>query len=163
MGGTADESQAFDVAFERLFALAYRAAYRVLASREDAEDVTLTALARASDRWGRIQGNPDAWVTAVAANLAIDIWRRRKRAPEPEVTLRVDSPDLDRVDLMRALQQLPRRQRQTLVLRYFADLTEAETATVLGCSVGAVKQHGARGTATLRGILGDEFREPGDR
>ena len=59
-------------------------------------------------------------------------------------------PDGQRVDLHRALDTLSRRQREVLVLRFLADLPEADVAKVLGCSVGSVKQHASRGLATLR-------------
>jgi RNA polymerase sigma factor (sigma-70 family) len=57
-----------------------------------------------------------------------------------------------------ALMSLPRRQRSVLVLRYFADLPEAEVASALGCSIGTVKTHAHRGLRALREILGEEQR-----
>jgi RNA polymerase sigma factor (sigma-70 family) len=63
--------------------------------------------------------------------------------------------------LLRALAALPPRQRAVLVLRYFDDLSEAETAGVLGCSLGTVKSHAARALARLRETAGS--REPGER
>jgi len=68
-------------------------------------------------------------------------------------------PDLtneiaDRDYLLRALAALPPRQRAVLVLRYFDDLSEAETAHMLGCSVGTVKSQAARGLARLRAAAG---------
>ena len=58
-----------------------------------------------------------------------------------------------RDELMRALAKLPPRTRAVVVLRYWEDLSEAETAQVLGCSVGAVKSQGSRGLAQLRAAL----------
>ena len=54
--------------------------------------------------------------------------------------------------LLDALATLPRQQRAAIVLRYFADLSEADTAAALGCSVGAVKSHTSRAVAKLRSL-----------
>ena len=143
-------NELFDDAFDGLFHTAYRAAYRVLGSREDAEDVAMEALARASSRWASLRHQPAGWVTTVSVNLALDRWRRRRRAPLPEPARPGDPVDGRRIDLVRALARLPRRQRETIVMRYFADLTEVETAAAMGVSVGTVKQHAARGMAALR-------------
>jgi len=151
----------FDDAFDRLFRVAYRAAFRILASREDAEDVAIEALARASARWERLGPEPDPWVTRVAVNLALDLWRRRGRAARHDRSERHAAPpppgppDAARVDLVRAMERLPRRQRQTVALRYLGDLTEEQTAEALGVSVGSVKQHTARAMARLRRDLGE--------
>jgi RNA polymerase sigma factor (sigma-70 family) len=89
----------------------------------------------------------------VVTNLAIDSLRREKLArrilPRPESA--EENPD--RVDLQRALFELPRRQRRVVVLRYVCDLPESEVAAALGCSVGTVKSHASRGLATLRRLL----------
>jgi RNA polymerase sigma factor (sigma-70 family) len=66
-------------------------------------------------------------------------------------------PDADsavRLDVQRALAALPARQRAVIVLRFWADLSVAETADVLGIGEGTVKSHSARGVATLRGLTG---------
>ncbi len=89
-------------------------------------------------------------------------WRRRRwhgelpTAAVPEVASRDDG--IAGVDerLRGALAQVPPRQRAALVLRYYDDLTEAETAAVLGCSVGTVKSQTAKGLARLRTLLGTE-------
>jgi RNA polymerase sigma-70 factor (sigma-E family) len=156
MSGTtqeATEDETFDDAFDRLFRIAYRSAYRLLGSREDAEDVAIEATARASIRWKRLLPEPDPWVTTVSVNLSIDLWRRRARAPTPDAgqgDRTVHDRDEERIDLARALGRLPRRQRDAIVLRYFADFTEAQTAARLGVSLGTVKQHTSRGLARLR-------------
>ena len=69
---------------------------------------------------------------------------------------------MDRVDLVRALRALPRRQREVVALRYLADRPEAEVADLLGCSAGAVKQHAHRGLAALRARLGPGTNEEDD-
>lgn len=151
----AAEFESFDDAFDRLFRIAYRSAYRLLGSREDAEDVAIDALTSASLHWRKVRTEPAPWVTTVATNLAIDIWRRRKRAPLHQPSSPADPLDGRRIDLVRALEQLPRRQRNTVVLRYFADLTESETAEALGVSTGTVKQHASRAMVTLKRELGE--------
>jgi RNA polymerase sigma-70 factor (ECF subfamily) len=106
----------FDLAFEGLYRLAYRVAFRILGDRGDAEDVAQEALARASVRWSRLQDRPEGWVTRVASNLAIDRYRRRRR-PTPQMTgpLGIVDPYLgERGDLVAALRRLPRRQREAV-------------------------------------------------
>lgn len=162
MSGTtqeAAEDETFDDAFDRLFRIAYRSAFRLLGSREDAEDVAIEATARAAMRWKRLLPEPDPWVTTVSVNLSIDLWRRRSRAATHDRTS-VPGPGRDqgaahdhddrRIDLARALGRLPRRQRDAIVLRYIGDFTEAQTAAMLGISLGTVKQHTSRGLARLR-------------
>src|SRR5690242_17593829 len=144
----------FEAEFPSLYPKAYRAAYRLLGNRQEAEDVAQEACARACIHWSKIsrRADPVPWVVRVATNLAIDQWRKRQRAarhgtPEPIV---LESPDGRRVDLHRALETLPKRQRDTVVLRYVVDLTEAETAEALGCAPGTVKSHASRGLTALR-------------
>ena len=147
----------FDEAFAELFDLAYRVAFRILGSREDATDVAQEALARAERRWSRLADHPQGWVATVSSNLAIGIWRRTRRqwaVSVPEAGQVADGRVAERLDLVRALRSLPRRQRQVVVLRYLADRPEAEVATLLGCSVGSVKTHATRGLAALRAGLG---------
>ena len=159
VGVGADET--FDDAFASLFSAAYRVAYRLLGDREDAADVAQEALARASLRWSKVSADGrDAtpWVVRVAANLALDRWRRRKVAARHAIPDLGGSPGSmpERVDLHRALAGLPRRQRQVVVLRYVADLPETDVAAALGCSVGTVKTHASRGLAALRVALRDQ-------
>lgn len=147
----------FDRRFDDLAAVAYRVAYRLTGSRRDAEDIAQEAMIRAYVRWRRVAGHADAWVARVAANLAIDGLRRRGRRPTvPDdghgaaTAARPGVDPIDRLELLRLLDDLPRRQRDVVVLRYLADLTEAATAAELGTSVGSVKQHAHRGLTALR-------------
>jgi len=130
--------------------------------RAEAEDLLQDVLERAYQRWGRItrNGDPDAYVRKMMTNAAVDRWRRtRHRREEPLMT---DSGAIadgnqagdvaDRDLLLRALAELPPHQRAVLVLRYFEDLTEAQTAATLGCTVGAVKSQASRALARLRSI-----------
>jgi len=150
--------EGFDLAFERLYHLAYRVAYRILGDRGDAEDVAQETMARAAARWSRLVDRPEGWVTRVASNLAIDRFRHVRRAPATRTgpLAIVDQHIGERGDLVDASRRLPRRQRQVMVLRFLADMTEASVALEMGCSVGAVKSHGARALTALR----RQLREP---
>ena len=146
------DTVSFDEAFSELFGVAYRVSYRILGSRPDAEDVAQEALARASLAWPRVARYANPWVAKVAADKAIDVWRRAQRRPHS-----VPDPPVDRLvtveqrrELVVALRTISRRQREVVVMRYLADFSELETAAALGCSVGTVKRHGARGLAALR-------------
>jgi RNA polymerase sigma-70 factor (sigma-E family) len=151
---TADRP-AFEDRFAPLAALAHRVAYRLVGDRAEAEDLAQEALCRAYLRWRRVAGYDEAWVARVTTDLAIGRWRRHRvaaaAAPPPGGGAVAAAPDggdpLDRVAVVRALRSLPRRQRAAVALRYLADLPEAEVASLLGCSVGAVKQHTHRGLA----------------
>ena len=153
--------ESFTAAFAGLYASAFHAAYRLLGNRQEAEDVAQEACARACLRWNRLTRHGESakpWVVRVATNLAIDQYRRHRRAlandavaPAP-----VEAVDARRVDLHRALAQLTKRQRDVVVLRYVVDLSEAETAAALGCAPGTVKSHATRGLAALRAALGEE-------
>jgi RNA polymerase sigma factor (sigma-70 family) len=151
----ADAGETIDQALAaELFALAYRIGYRMLGSRADAEDVAQETVARACARWAKVRDYPHAWVARVSGNMAIDVIRRRRRERRrvvaPSDVERGDDLIGERLDLVAALERLPRRQRDVVVLRYLADLGEAEVAEQLGCSVGSVKQHATRGLARLR-------------
>ncbi|HEY3844746.1 MAG TPA: SigE family RNA polymerase sigma factor [Acidimicrobiales bacterium] len=154
----------FEAAFDGLYRLAYRVAFRLLGDQGDAEDVAQEALARAMVRWSRLEDRPEGWVTRVASNLAIDRFRKRRR-PQPPMTGPVGMVDPhlgERGDLVAALRRLPRRQREAVVLRYLGDLSEVQVALEMGCSVGSVKSHGARGLASLRRHLTEATPGDGD-
>jgi RNA polymerase sigma-70 factor (sigma-E family) len=146
----------FDDAFPALYRHAYRVAYRIRGSDSDAKDLAQDALVRAFSRWEKVgrYSDPSAWVARVVTNLAFDQWRRRRLLRRLPVARQEESVPHDHVELYLALDALPRRQRQVVVLRYLADQSEAATAQAMGCSVGAVKQHASRGLKALRAGLG---------
>ncbi len=154
----------FPDSYPELYRAAYRVAFRLLGSKEEAADVAQEACARVFARWSRVAryDEPVAWVARVAANLAVDCWRRRRTAhrfnelQEDRGATADRRSDDDRIDLHRALVKLPRRQREVVLLRYVADLPERAVASALGCSVGSVKTHGSRGLASLRRALSRE-------
>jgi RNA polymerase sigma-70 factor (sigma-E family) len=124
-----------------------------------AEDLMQTALAKAWRSWSRLSGeaDPEPYVRKIMFNTYASWWRRRWNYEDPtgEMPEQPDTPRaIDRVDdrdqVWRALGRLPRRQRAAIVLRYFEDMTEAQTADILDCSVGNVKSLTSRGLAALR-------------
>lgn len=138
--------------------------------RAAAEDLLQLALERAYRHWGRVcrSGDPERYVRRILANVANDRWRRAVRRPERplgpgEAPVAEDQADVvaERDFLIRALAGLPPRQRTVLVLRYYNDMSEAEVASVLGCSVGTVKSQASRGLARLRGVTVPEAEPTG--
>ena len=133
-------------------------------NRAEAEDLLQLALERAYRHWPRVcrSGEPERYVRGILANASADRWRRLARRAERPLSAPGADPALpdhsavvaDRDYLLRALAALPPRQRAVLVLRYFDDLSEAETADMLGCSLGTVKSQAARGLARLRDPAG---------
>ena len=159
-GGRAVDRGSFDDFVATRSTRLLRTAYLLTHDRALAEDLVQTTLAKAWFAWGRIDGQPDAYVRRVMVNTYSSWWRRRwngevatAELPEraaaaghrPEA-VRVD----DRTDLWRALARLPRRQRAVVVLRFYEDLSEIETAEILQCSVGTVKSQASRALAKLR-------------
>ncbi len=141
-----------------------RTAYLLTGDRHAAEDLLQDTLERVYAKWSRISGSPEAYARRALVNGATSRWRSRGRRPEtalPE-SYQPSRPDHAGAVTVRAvvgdaLRQLSRQQRAVVVLRYFDDLSEADVAELLGCSVGSVKSHGARGLARLRVALGPTF------
>lgn len=134
-------------------------------NRAEAEDLLQVALERAYRHWPRVikSEEPERYVRRILANASADRWRRIGRRPEHAMPAFQEAvmPDrtaeiADRDYLLRALAALPRGQRAVLVLRYFDDLSEGETARMLGCSVGTVKSQTARALGRLRAAVGAE-------
>ena len=133
-----------------------RTAYLLTHDHALAEDLLQTALARSWSAWSRIQGSPESYVRKVLVNTYASWWRRKWNGEHPTDDLPdTGSPDPSdgsdsSQDLWLAMDRLPRRMRAVVVLRYFEDLTEVETAHVLGCSVGTVKSQTSKAFAKLR-------------
>jgi RNA polymerase sigma-70 factor (sigma-E family) len=150
---------AFEDVFPRLYGDAYRVAYRLLGDRSEAEDVAQEACARAYSRWSSVNDYAEPWCVRVAGNLALDGLRARVRSARRAERL-ATADDVagkvgvdERLDLYAALERLPRRQRETVLLRYLGDQSEQQTAAALGISVGSVKTHASRGLAALREVI----------
>lgn len=134
----------------------WRSAWLLTGDAHLAEDLVQTALAKSYRRWERIGdvGGFEAYVRRTLYTTYVSWWRRRwngERATADLPERPVVALDLElRRDLLTALATLPRGQRAVLTLRYFEDLSERETAEVLGCSVGTVKSQAARAITALR-------------
>ena len=132
-----------------------RTAYLLTRDPALAEDLLQTGLTKAWFAWRRLDDQPEPYVRRILVNTYATWWRRRWRGerptgdlPEPRSTAGTGAET--RHDLWVALGRLPRRQRAVVVLRFFDDLTEADTAEVLSCSVGTVKSQTAKALARLR-------------
>jgi RNA polymerase sigma-70 factor (sigma-E family) len=163
-----------DAAFEQFVtersATLLRTAFMLIGDKVEAEDLLQTALLRTALKWRGVNGQPEAYVRKVLVNLARDRWRRIKRRPvehsmddlPPALTLHHDHADtvVDNQLLADGLAALSQRQREVLALRYFEDLSIADTAVVMGTSEGTVKSYTSRALQQLREFLGD--RAPSD-
>jgi RNA polymerase sigma-70 factor (sigma-E family) len=133
-----------------------RTAYLLTRDHGLAEDLLQTSLTKAWFAWDRIDGNHEAYVRRILVNTFSSWWRRKwngeHATDELPDTGTPDATDAagESHDLWEAMGRLPRRQRAVVVLRYFEDLTEAQTAQVLGCSVGTVKSQASKALARLR-------------
>ncbi len=148
-----------------------RAAFLLTGDHHLAEDLVQTSLAKVAGRWERIvaKGDPLPYVRTVVVRTAI-AWHRRRwhgevpTSPVPEPSPADPEHAVDGRDrLRRALLLVPRRQRAALVLRFYEDLSEADTATVMGCTVGTVKSQTAKGLAHLRLLLDEPMPKDQER
>ncbi|HVT20627.1 MAG TPA: SigE family RNA polymerase sigma factor [Mycobacteriales bacterium] len=124
----------------------------------EGEELAQAALVRVAARWRLLhdRDNVDAYVrTAIVRghlNQRNRLRRRERSVPElPTISTADPTDGAGRgIDVRRALSTLPPRQRAVLVLRYLDDLSEAQTAEVMGCSVGTVKSQASKALTTLR-------------
>jgi len=179
----ADRRQARDVDFAAYLAARQpsllRTAFLLTGNRHDAEDLVQTAFAKLYLSWDKVrdQGSMDGYVRRILVNEHNSLWRRawkkREHSADDTVLQGLQEPHHDTRDngaggaLWDVVQTLPRRARAVVVLRYYEQLSEAETAAVLGISVGTVKSQSSRALATLRErapqTLSPRAREEDDR
>jgi RNA polymerase sigma-70 factor (sigma-E family) len=146
----------------------FRSAYLVMGDYQLAQDLVQESLAKTYQSWSRLRdvGNAEAYTRRVIVTTAIS-WRRRRSFGErpteglPDVSV----PDAialvgDQDELWGELHRLPPRQRTAVVLRFCEDLSERQTAEVMGCSVGSVKRHCSLALGKLRAAMGARFTLP---
>jgi len=133
-----------------------RTAYLLTHDQGLAEDLVQTALTKTWFAWDRLNDDPLLYVRRVLVTTSVSWWRRRwtgevptERLPEPPASGAVDD-SAAKHDLWNAIGHLPVRQRAVVVLRYYEDLSEADTAELLGCSVGTVKSQSSKALAKLQ-------------
>ncbi|MFI1763007.1 SigE family RNA polymerase sigma factor [Streptomyces sp. NPDC020800] len=144
-----------------------RTAFLLTGEQHAAEDLVQSTLEQVYVHWRKVASadDPEAYVRRVMINAHARRHRRRLKeflAPKDDTGLVHEVPETgdriaqadDRSALLKALAQLPVRQREAVVLRYWEDLTETQTAEAMGCSVGTVKSNAAKGIAKLRALPG---------
>jgi RNA polymerase sigma-70 factor (sigma-E family) len=136
-----------------------RTAYLLTGSHQDAEDLVQTALIKSVPKWRRIADRPEPYVRQVLARESVSRWRSRRWREQHVASVPEEvaaAPDVDRrIALRQALMSLAPRQRAVIVLRYYEDLTEQQTAAQLGIAVGTVKSQARDGLARLRALVPD--------
>lgn len=150
-----------------------RLAYLLTGNLDQAEDLLQSAYAKVLPRWRKIStyDSPEAYMYRVMVNLRTSWWRRSRNREWstdeiPEAPWRAGTPGegdavVESQVLLAALRALPERQRAAVVLRHWCDLSEAETAEVMKCSVGTVKSNTSRGLAQLRAAMAQTSDVPG--
>ena len=153
-----------------LYTTHYRGLVRLAAyltgDRDNAEEVVQDAYVKVLGRWGGVRDldKGEAYLRQAVVNLSRSrvrhqtVVERKAPSPSPDIASAESGAlaQLDRDSVVAALAALPRRQREAVVLRYYADLSEAQTAHAMGISAGAVKSHTSRAMAALRHLLEEE-------
>jgi RNA polymerase sigma-70 factor (sigma-E family) len=150
--------------YARHYAQLVRVAFALTGDWALAEDLAQEAFVRAWRSWGRLRREEAAraYLHAIVVNLARTSLRRQAREVRARAAaswiganIGVEAPAGDGIDLLRALARLPVRKRACVVLRFYADLSEADTAAALGISVGTVKSQTARALRMLQQLLAE--------
>jgi RNA polymerase sigma-70 factor (sigma-E family) len=156
------------VAFVRRYSgTLLHSAYLLIGDHGHAEDMLQLTLLRTARQWDAARRAPEAYARQVLVNLSRDrrrlLARRVREQPLDDHDALARAGDhADRVirhdSLIEALKSLPSRQREVIVMRFFADLTIPDTAAAIGSSEGTVKSHTSRALAALRELLLDDGR-----
>ena len=142
----------------------FRMAFVVVGDHQLAQDLLQEALVKAYVAWPRLRDTTkaEAYVRRTIVTTAIS-WRRRRSFHEHPVDVVPDAGDADQTErlavydaLWEQVRSLPPRQRAALVLRYYEDLSEADTAALMGCSVGTVKSQVSAALGKLRTLVGPD-------
>ncbi len=167
--GRGERDQSFDEFVASGSARLLRSAYLLTGDRDHSEDLLQITLVRTARRWEAARDSPHAYAYRVLINVLHDrrrsIGRRvtEQRLDEFEDRRRpvMDGAQalVDRMALISAVRGLPARQREVVVLRFFADLSVSETEAAIGASEGTVKTHTSRALSALRKALTDKTTE----
>jgi RNA polymerase sigma-70 factor (ECF subfamily) len=162
---------AFDLVVERHRRAIYQLCYRFVSNHEDASDLSQEVFLRAYRGLGRFRGGSSlaTWLHRIAVNVCLNHVAARKPANEPlEESRHVDVHRTAADDALlqseraaivwRAIGELPPRQRATLILRMYHDMSHQEIARTLGSSVGTVKANFFHALNKLKKVLGDEVK-----
>jgi RNA polymerase sigma-70 factor (sigma-E family) len=158
----AEEFEAWMTARQRWL---LRTAWLLTGDVHTAEDLVQTTLAKLYLAWDRVSARGvDAYARKILVNEHATMWRRRWRHREVttddmtrhEVPVTDEQYDGSRTTLREAVRALAPRQRAVIVLRYYEQLSEAETAEALGVSIGTVKSQASRAIGALRERLGEQ-------
>lgn len=168
MTGVRRDEAEFRAFTERFSPTLLRTAFLLLRDRDAAEDAVQTTLERTYRRWSTARRAPEPYSRQVLVNVCRNHWRTRRRRPEEPVGNSLTALDpagsegmaIDqRLMLARLLAELPATQRAVLVLRFYLDLSVAETATLLQIAEGTVKSTTHRALDRLRESLDEHPQE----
>lgn len=166
LGLTRQLEGGLDVFVGRYAATLLHSAYLLIGDHGQAEDMLQLTLLRTARQWEAARRAPDAYARQVLVNLSRDRQRGLSRRVRERPLEGHDAPALardpadgviGRDTLIEALKRLPLRQREVVVMRFFADLTIADTAAAIGTSEATVKSHTRRALARLRELLADDL------
>ncbi|HVC70717.1 MAG TPA: sigma factor-like helix-turn-helix DNA-binding protein [Acidimicrobiales bacterium] len=147
---TVADDDPFTVFYQAEYAGSVRLARALGVSPSASEDIVQEALVRVHERFGALE-SPAAYLRTIIVNLCRDWHRRQGRERRHLAAVRPATPvSLGARELLDVLARLPYRWRAVLVLRYWADWSEAEIAAALGCRPGTVKTLAVRGLGRLR-------------
>jgi RNA polymerase sigma-70 factor (sigma-E family) len=163
----AEDEAAFRDVFAARARSLRRTAFLLCGDWHAAEDLVQTAFVKLYRSWSKVRDREaiDGWLRTVLVRVYVDERRRPSRrewsvAELPDAAAAESAGPGDRLELVAALRQVPPRQRACLVLRFYDDLSVAETAVALGCTEGTVKSQTAKGLDVLRRVLGESLPTP---
>lgn len=165
-GGDADRREQLEVLYREHYRAMVRMAWLLVDRQEAAEEIVQDAFVRLHGSLDRIEdpGRQVAYLRSIVMNLARDRLRHRgvvrRHAPRPEPPgVGADASTMQREEtreVAEALRRVPERQREALVLRFYAECSSAEIADAMGISQGAVKSHLHRGMKAMAELLGED-------
>jgi len=154
-----EDREAFDAFVRARLPDLVRFGRSLTGSTEAGQDLVQDALERTLLAWNRLdsRNDPEGYVRRIMVNRNISIWRKfgREHATAEVFDRGVEDRHFDD-DLWQALRTLPTKQRAVIALRYYEDMSEADIARTLGCSVGTVKSQASKALAKLRVLVPSE-------